>query len=99
MDAQMRILVIEDERTLAGFIEQALRAEDRCCQTREADQRVDRLRATLLAPARAANDVRCLADESIGRAAAPTARRARAVAHADPQNERPDGVLRNGSAR
>jgi hypothetical protein len=68
MDAQMRILVIEDERTLASFIEQALRAEDRCCQTREADQRVDRLRATLLAPARAANDVRCLADESIGRA-------------------------------
>jgi DNA-binding response OmpR family regulator len=27
MDAEMRILVIEDERTLAGFIEQALRAE------------------------------------------------------------------------
>jgi DNA-binding response OmpR family regulator len=27
MDAEMRILVIEDERTLAGFIEQALHAE------------------------------------------------------------------------
>jgi DNA-binding response OmpR family regulator len=27
MDAEMRTLVIEDERTLAGFIEQALHAE------------------------------------------------------------------------
>ena len=27
MGCDMRILVVEDERTLAGFIEQALRAE------------------------------------------------------------------------